>query len=47
MQNGFMSGAILDIDGGWRDHVAFAITAEELAGRPMASRLTAVPAPPG
>ena len=22
----------LDIDGGWRDHVAFAITYEELAG---------------
>jgi ribosomal-protein-alanine N-acetyltransferase len=37
----------LDIDGGWRDHVAFAITADELAGRSMLSRLGAVPAPPG
>ena len=25
----------LDIDGGWRDHVAFAITVEELGGRSM------------
>jgi [ribosomal protein S5]-alanine N-acetyltransferase len=37
----------LDIDGGWRDHVAFAITVEELHGRPIASRLRSVPAPPG
>ena len=37
----------LDIDGGWRDHVAFAITVEELAGRPILGRLTTVPAPPG
>jgi ribosomal-protein-alanine N-acetyltransferase len=37
----------LDIDGGWRDHVAFAITVEELQGRPIASRLSSVPAPPG
>ena len=35
----------LDIDGGWRDHVAFAITVEELAGRSLLSRLAAVPAP--
>ncbi|WP_375487905.1 GNAT family N-acetyltransferase [uncultured Jatrophihabitans sp.] len=28
----------LDIDGGWRDHVAFAVTVEELAGTPMAAR---------
>ncbi len=26
----------LDIDGGWRDHVAFAVTVEELRGRSMA-----------
>jgi ribosomal-protein-alanine N-acetyltransferase len=37
----------LDIDGGWRDHVAFAITVDELGGRPIASRLRSVPAPPG
>jgi ribosomal-protein-alanine N-acetyltransferase len=37
----------LDIDGAWRDHVAFAITIEELQGRPIASRLRSVPAPPG
>ena len=36
----------LDIDGGWRDHVAFAITVEELAGRTMLSRLSSVPVPP-
>jgi [ribosomal protein S5]-alanine N-acetyltransferase len=35
----------LDINGGWRDHVAFAITAEELAGRSVLARLGAVPAP--
>ncbi len=35
----------LDIDGGWRDHVAFAITIEELAGRPILGRLGAVTAP--
>ncbi|MCW2496552.1 GNAT family protein [Jatrophihabitans sp.] len=28
----------LDIDGGWRDHVAFAVTVEELNGRRMALR---------
>jgi [ribosomal protein S5]-alanine N-acetyltransferase len=36
----------LDIDGGWRDHVAFAVTVEELAGRSMVSRLPALPAEP-
>ena len=36
----------LDIDGGWRDHVAFAITVEELAGRTMLSRLGALPPVP-
>ena len=37
----------LDIAGGWRDHVAFAVTAEETASRPMLSRLPALPPPPG
>jgi [ribosomal protein S5]-alanine N-acetyltransferase len=36
----------LDIDGGWRDHVAFAITYEELGGRSMVSRLSALPPVP-
>jgi ribosomal-protein-alanine N-acetyltransferase len=36
----------LDIDGGWRDHVAFAVTAEELAGHSMLSRLSGLPLPP-
>jgi ribosomal-protein-alanine N-acetyltransferase len=33
----------LDIDGGWRDHIAFAITIEELHGRSMFARLPALP----
>jgi [ribosomal protein S5]-alanine N-acetyltransferase len=37
----------LDIDGGWRDHVAFAVTAEETRAASMLSRLPAVPPPPG
>ena len=37
----------LDIDGGWRDHLAFAVTREELAGTTMVSRLDALPVPPG
>lgn len=36
----------LDIDGGWRDHLAFAVTTEELGGRTMLSRLPRLPAPP-
>lgn len=36
----------LDIDGDWRDHVAFAITVEELRGRSMLSRLPRLPAEP-
>jgi [ribosomal protein S5]-alanine N-acetyltransferase len=36
----------LDIDGGWRDHVAFAVTVEELAGRSMVSRLSTLPPEP-
>ena len=36
----------LDIDGGWRDHIAFAITVEETAGRSVLSRLAGLPTPP-
>jgi ribosomal-protein-alanine N-acetyltransferase len=36
----------LDIDGGWRDHVAFAVTVEETAGGTMLSRVGRLPAPP-
>ncbi|MGN6606938.1 MAG: GNAT family N-acetyltransferase [Jatrophihabitans sp.] len=36
----------LDIDDGWRDHVAFAVTVEEMEGRSMLSRLGRLPAPP-
>jgi [ribosomal protein S5]-alanine N-acetyltransferase len=36
----------LDIDGGWRDHLAFAITIEELHGSSLMSRLGTLPAPP-
>jgi ribosomal-protein-alanine N-acetyltransferase len=36
----------LDIDGAWRDHVGFAITAEELRGTTMLSRIGTLPAPP-
>ena len=36
----------LDIDGAWRDHAAFAITAEELNGRSVVSRLTHLPPAP-
>lgn len=36
----------LDIDGAWRDHIAFAVTVEELAGQSMVSRLPARPAEP-
>jgi [ribosomal protein S5]-alanine N-acetyltransferase len=44
-QEGFYE-RYLDIDGGWRDHVAFAITVEELVGRSMVSRLPALPPDP-
>jgi ribosomal-protein-alanine N-acetyltransferase len=37
----------LDIDGAWRDHLTFAITAEEVLGAPVLSRLAALPVPPG
>jgi len=36
----------LDIDGAWRDHLAFAITVEELDGHSMLSRLAALPPQP-
>jgi [ribosomal protein S5]-alanine N-acetyltransferase len=36
----------LDIDGAWRDHIAFAITIEELSGRSMISRLASLPPDP-
>jgi [ribosomal protein S5]-alanine N-acetyltransferase len=44
-QEGFYE-RFLDIDGGWRDHVAFAVTVEELNGRSMVSRLPALPPEP-
>lgn len=37
----------LDIDGGWRDHVAFAVTVEETGSGTMLSRLPGLPPPPG
>lgn len=37
----------LDIDGAWRDHLSFAITAEECLDAPVLSRLAALPPPPG
>lgn len=37
----------LDIDGGWRDHLSFAITAEEVVSGTTLSRLSALPVPPG
>jgi ribosomal-protein-alanine N-acetyltransferase len=36
----------LDIDGAWRDHLGFAITAEEVRGTTMLARLGQLPAPP-
>jgi ribosomal-protein-alanine N-acetyltransferase len=37
----------LDIDGGWRDHLSFAVTAEELLPGRMLTRLATLPVPPG
>jgi ribosomal-protein-alanine N-acetyltransferase len=37
----------LDIGGGWRDHLAFAVTVEELETGPLLSRLPGLPLPPG
>lgn len=36
----------LDIDGAWRDHLAFAVTAEETRERPMIERLAGLPPDP-
>ena len=36
----------LDIDGAWRDHLAFAVTTEETGGRSMLSRLSDLPPDP-
>ena len=36
----------LDIGGAWRDHMAFAVTVEELHGATMLSRVTVLPTPP-
>jgi [ribosomal protein S5]-alanine N-acetyltransferase len=36
----------LDIDGGWRDHLTYAITVEEAAGGSVLSRLGSLPKPP-
>ena len=33
----------LDIDGGWRDHIGFAVTVEDLHSRTMLSRLPSLP----
>ncbi|MEO6885826.1 MAG: GNAT family protein [Jatrophihabitantaceae bacterium] len=37
----------LDIGGAWRDHIAFAVTADEMQASPMLSRLAVLPQPPG
>lgn len=37
----------LDIDGAWRDHVAFALTSEELGSTSLLARLPRLPLPPG
>jgi len=37
----------LDIGGAWRDHLAFAVTSEEIADRPLLARLQNLPVPPG
>jgi ribosomal-protein-alanine N-acetyltransferase len=44
-QEGFYE-RYLDIDGAWRDHVAFAVTVEELHGRSLVSRLSVLPPEP-
>ena len=44
-QEGFYE-RFLDIDGAWRDHLAFAVTVEELYGRSMVSRLPVLPPEP-
>jgi len=37
----------LDIGGAWRDHLSFAITAEEISPGTVLSRLASLPVPPG
>ncbi|MEO6701912.1 MAG: GNAT family protein [Jatrophihabitantaceae bacterium] len=37
----------LDIDGAWRDHLTFAVTAEERLGATVLARLESLPVPPG
>ena len=37
----------LDIDGAWRDHLAFAVTADETAGTSLLARLATLARPPG
>jgi ribosomal-protein-alanine N-acetyltransferase len=37
----------LDIDGGWRDHLSFAITTEEILDATVLSRLPSLAVPPG
>jgi ribosomal-protein-alanine N-acetyltransferase len=37
----------LDIDGGWRDHLSYAITTEEILSGTALSRLSGLPVPPG
>ncbi|MGI8879245.1 MAG: GNAT family N-acetyltransferase [Jatrophihabitans sp.] len=37
----------LDIDGGWRDHITFAITSEEVTAGPVLARLPVLPPLPG
>jgi ribosomal-protein-alanine N-acetyltransferase len=37
----------LDIGGGWQDHLAFAVTVEELGGKTLLSRLPNLPVPLG
>jgi [ribosomal protein S5]-alanine N-acetyltransferase len=44
-QEGFYQ-RFLDIDGAWRDHVAFAITVEELGGHSMLARVPVLPPEP-
>lgn len=36
----------LDIDGGWRDHLGFAVTVEEVRGSSLLSRVSRLPDPP-
>ncbi|MBV9592623.1 MAG: hypothetical protein JO147_02315 [Actinobacteria bacterium] len=37
----------LDIDGAWRDHVAFAVTRDDVSASSILSRLPTLPMPPG